>query len=80
MRVTMAKKLCACCKSEIDTVKDGFVRCLDNFLQAKYFDSEENNLFCSKECACESMMIEHIFEFEENFEFETEQLGNEIIS
>ena len=58
----MAKKICAWCGAEIDTEEDGYVKCLDNFLQVKYFDSEDDNVFCSKDCACESMSIEHIYD------------------
>ena len=62
----MAKKICACCRKEIDTITDGFVMCRDNFLQVKYFDSEDDNIFCSIECACENMMIEHVYEMDVN--------------
>lgn len=62
----MAKKICATCGADIDTAKTGYIKCLDNFLQIKYFDSEKDNVFCSEECACKSLMIERVFEEEEN--------------
>lgn len=30
---------------------------IDNYLQVKYFDSEENNIFCSKECLCDALSV-----------------------
>jgi hypothetical protein len=61
------EKICAVCGREIDTVKDGYISCLDNFLQVKYFDEEDgsDNIFCSQECACERFMLEHIFDEED---------------
>lgn len=59
-----AVKICAQCGKEIDPVKDGFVMCRDNFLQAKYFDCPdgEDNIFCSQDCACEALMIERVYQ------------------
>ena len=34
--------------------------CLDNFMQVKYFDTEEENIFCSEECFCKYLMLEEI--------------------
>lgn len=58
----MAKKICARCRAEIDTEENGYVTCLDNFLQLRYFDSDECNTFCSEECACESMSIVRVYD------------------
>lgn len=55
--------VCAYCGKLIDAEKDGYVRCMDNFLQQKYFDDTDgkDNIFCSLECACEHMGIKHIY-------------------
>ncbi|MDR0924200.1 MAG: hypothetical protein LBN31_07610 [Hungatella sp.] len=60
----MAVKVCAVCGKEIDTVKDGYVTCRDNFLQVMYFEEVDrsDNVFCSQECACELLMIEHVYD------------------
>lgn len=57
-------KICAQCRKEIDTEKDGFWTCRDNFLQAKYFDELDgsDNIFCSQDCACEALMIEQLYQ------------------
>ena len=57
-------KICARCGQEIDPVKDGYVMCRDNYLQAKYFDDPDglDNIFCSEDCACEAMMIERVYQ------------------
>ena len=44
--------VCANCGEEL---KDSYIKVGDNFLQAKYFDSEEDNRFCSSECLAESL-------------------------
>lgn len=51
---------CAHCGDEIDTVKDGYYACRDNYLQVKYFEEEDgsDNIFCSRDCFCESLMLE----------------------
>ena len=50
-----AGRVCAQCGKEIDSVKDGFVMCRDNFIQAKYFQEMDgsDNVFCSQDCACQ---------------------------
>ena len=60
----MAVKVCAVCGKEIDTVKSGYITCRDNFLQVMYFEEADgsDNVFCSQECACESLMIEHVYD------------------
>lgn len=32
----------------------------DNYLIVKYFDDYKSNRFCSRECACEALMIESV--------------------
>lgn len=48
---------CANCGCEIHS-EVYMVR--DNFLIVKYFDDNKSNRFCSKECACEALMIESV--------------------
>lgn len=61
---SMKIKHCAYCEKEIDTVREGYVTCRDNFLQVKYFEDPDgrDNIFCSEECACESLMIERVYD------------------
>ena len=33
----------------------------DNYLQVKYFDSEDDNVFCSQDCFCESVFLTVFF-------------------
>ena len=35
-------------------------RCLDNFMKAKFFDTDEENCFCSKECFCKYLNLVQI--------------------
>lgn len=48
---------CAHCGCELG---DTFLRIMDNFLIAKYFDflDGSDNAFCSEECVCASLMVE----------------------
>lgn len=55
----MDSKTCACCGTLIDKNESHF-KCLENFLQVKFFDSDEDNIFCSKECFCEQLFLEEI--------------------
>lgn len=48
---------CANCGKEIE---DTHYECLDNFLQIKYFDIKEDNIFCSKDCFCEALSLQEI--------------------
>ena len=48
---------CAKCNKQIEGT---YYSCLDNFLQTKYFDTEKENIFCSKECFCEYVTLEEI--------------------
>ena len=64
---TNKKLYCACCGKEIgDTTYDvtserGYYKVLDNYLQVNYFDSEEDNIFCSEECVLKSLSVEFIY-------------------
>ena len=64
---TDKKLYCACCGKEIgDTTYDatserGYYKVLDNYLQIKYFDSDEDNIFCSEECVLKSLSVEFIY-------------------
>ncbi len=46
---------CAECGCEIE--EECYFSVLDNYLQVKYFDSKENNIFCSKECLCDALSV-----------------------
>ena len=50
---------CINCNSEIEKT---YFQCLDNFIQTKYFDSEEENIFCSQECFCNYVQLEEMNE------------------
>jgi hypothetical protein len=59
---------CAHCGKEIKKGKydrgnsyTGYYRYLDNFLQVKYFEELDgsDNVFCSRECADEALMLEY---------------------
>jgi len=52
-------KRCACCGKLIEETEPYF-KCLENFLLVKVFDSEEDNIFCSRECFCEQMFLEEV--------------------
>ena len=62
------KRYCAHCGCEC---VDEYYECLDNYLQVKYFDSEEDNCFCSKECFCDFVMLTS-FDIEEREDLEDE--------
>jgi len=48
--------VCSVCHMELQP-GDEYLRIGDNFLEVKYFDSEEENLFCSEECLCRSLHV-----------------------
>ncbi len=48
--------VCANCRKEIP-FGDSYYIVGDNFLQMKYFESEESNRFCSHECVCEFLSV-----------------------
>ena len=56
------KRYCAHCGAECEFE---YYKVLDNFLQVKYFDSDEDNCFCSQECFCEFVMLDS-FDVEES--------------
>ena len=58
------EKRCARCGSLIEETEPYF-KCLENFLLVKFFDSEEDNIFCSKECFCEQMFLAEVYSDEE---------------
>ncbi len=58
-------KECSYCKGQINTEIDSYFTCLDNFIQVKYFDTEEENIFCSQECFCNYVQLEEIEPLEE---------------
>lgn len=41
-------------------IKDNYYKCLDNYLQVNFFDTEEENCFCSKSCFCKYMSLEQL--------------------
>lgn len=45
-------KKCSECNKEINVKEDIYYKSLDNFIQVKYFDTEDENIFCSEECFC----------------------------
>ncbi len=50
----MKKIVCANCENEIqgEHYKIG-----DNFLQIKYFEEEDHNIFCSESCICRALSV-----------------------
>lgn len=55
---------CATCGRELDVKEDGYIKVLDNYLQAKYFEESDgsDNIFCSEGCLCESLTAERVYE------------------
>ena len=51
---------CANCGKQIEAGEEYF-KCLENYLQVKYFDSEDCNIFCSQSCFCESLFLENYY-------------------
>ena len=49
-------KECAYCHKTIES-DDEYYIVGDNYLQVKYFDSEEDNIFCSKDCICSALSV-----------------------
>lgn len=52
-------RICAKCGKRIEDGENHY-SFLDNYLQVKYFDSEEDNIFCSQQCACEGLFLTEI--------------------
>ena len=55
-------KFCSECGKEI---KEEYFSYLDNFLWIKYFDTYEENIFCSIRCASKALMLESFYLKEE---------------
>ena len=53
-------KECSYCQTSINPNIDSYFTCLDNFIQTKYFDTEDKNVFCSQECFCKYLQLEEI--------------------
>lgn len=51
------KIYCANCGSKIN---DDVYMFTDNYLMIKYFDNNKSNRFCSRDCACEALMLEQV--------------------
>lgn len=49
-------KICANCGKKIESNEEYFI-VGDNYLQVKYFDSTEDNIFCSKDCLCRALSV-----------------------
>lgn len=41
-------------------IEDTYYKCLDNCLQVNFFDTEEENCFCSTECFDKYMSLEQL--------------------
>lgn len=50
-------KRCACCGKMIEE-DESYFKCLENFLLVKFFDSDDDNIFCSKDCFCKQLFLE----------------------
>lgn len=59
---------CSYCNERINTEIDSYFVCQDNFIQAKYFDTEDENIFCSQECFCNYIQLEEIDPLDEESE------------
>ena len=57
-------RYCANCRAPIKQ-GDEYVKCLDNFLQVRFFDSNDCNIFCDNDCLAMALSVEH-FRFEDN--------------
>lgn len=54
----MKEIFCACCGKKIE---DEYMKVLDNFLLVKYFETDEENIFCSDECLQEALSVETFY-------------------
>ncbi len=57
-------RYCAYCHAPIRE-GDEYVKILDNFLMVRYFDDNDENIFCGNDCLAESLSVNH-FIFEKN--------------
>ena len=64
----MAKEKELYCSECGSPIEDTYFKCLDNCLQVNFFDSEEENCFCSEECFCKYMELKELEVEEENNE------------
>ena len=48
------------CSTCGEYLENKYYKCLDNYLQVKYFDTEEENIFCSQECFCKYLSLEEM--------------------
>lgn len=55
------EKVCAECGA---VCTDNYYMVGDNYLQVKYFDSNEDNIFCSKDCLCEALSVLNVIDGE----------------
>lgn len=53
-------KECGYCQTQINPDIDEYFTCQDNFIQTKYFDTEDENIFCSQGCFCNYVQLEQI--------------------
>lgn len=61
-------KECSYCNERIDMEIGFYFVCQDNFIQTKYFDTEDENIFCSQECFCNYVQLEEIDPLDEECE------------
>ena len=57
--------ICSECGKEIEDGED-YLFVADNYLQAKYFDTTDDCIFCSTECLCRSLSVETIMKGEDD--------------
>ena len=67
--------ICAYCGKPIEKE---YYKVLDNYLQIKYFETDEFNIFCSEECVLKDLMVER-FDVDEKNEEEIYWAGQEEI-
>lgn len=60
------EKICANCGKEIE---GNYLKVGDNYLQVKYFDTDEENCFCCSECLLEALSVLEIDENGEAFPY-----------
>lgn len=55
----MSEKI-ICCSNCGNEIEKFYYKCLDNYIQTKYFDTDEENVFCSYDCFCKYVQLEEI--------------------
>ena len=74
----MRIRYCACCNCEIrEDERAEYFKILDNNLQIKFFETNDENIFCSQECICKALSVER-FDFNETNDDDSEY-SNEIV-